>query len=46
MKLCVVTAAHNLYKADSSTNIVKKADLIGIFIDKKSEDKDDYGLRF
>ena len=46
MKLCVVTAAHNLYKSDASTNIEKKADIIVIFIDKKSENKDDYGLRF
>jgi hypothetical protein len=46
MKLCAVTAAHILYEPDINTGIAKLADIIFIFIDKKSEDKDDYGLRF
>ena len=45
MKLCVVTAAHNLYEPDTY-DIAKKADKIVIFIDLKSSNDDDYGLKF
>ena len=46
MKLCCVTAAHNIYSEDIETGNIKLCEKISIFIDQKSTKENDYGLRF
>ncbi len=44
MKLCVITAAHNLYLSDTETTKLDYAEKLVIYIDYKSYN--DYGLKF
>jgi hypothetical protein len=44
IKLCVITAAHNLYIINAKTDECELVDTLEIFIDYKSEN--DYGLKF
>jgi hypothetical protein len=44
MKLCAITAAHNLYIEEPKTRKKMYADELEIYIDYQSAD--DYGLKF
>ncbi len=46
MKLCCVTAAHNIYTEDIHTGNLKLCEKICIYIDQKSTKENDYGLKF